>query len=126
MTVEVSPTVTTPGTTTQEQQTIARMFTFDAFQQVKISAIVADVVTESGSNSPVPGAAQPTPSPANIKIKAYLLALNAQDALVLKNMQDSGAIFDIVLRSPTSNELFDISPITEEYLLQRYKLQIPR
>ncbi len=124
--VEVSPTLTTPGTTTQEQQTITRLFTFDALQRVKISAIVADVVTESGSTATVPGEAQPTPSPANIKIKAYLLALNAQDALVLKNMRDSGAIFDIVLRSPTSNELFDISPITEEYLLQRYKLQIPR
>lgn len=126
MTVEVSPTLTTPGASNQEQQKITRMFTFDAFQRIKISAIVADVVTESGSSSPVPGAAQPTPSPANIKIKAYLLALNAQDALVLKNMRDSGAIFDIVLRSPTSNELFDISPVTEEYLLQRYKLQIPR
>jgi hypothetical protein len=69
---------------------------------------------------------EPTPNPSSIKVKAYLLALNPQDALVLKNMRDEGAIFDIVLRSPTSNVLFDVSPVTVEYLLQRYELQIPK
>jgi Flp pilus assembly protein CpaB len=127
ITVEVSPTNTAPGVgTTTEQQPEQRMFTIDAFQRVQISAIVADVITQSGSSASVPGQAQPTPAPSNIKIKAYLLALDAQDALVLKNLRDAGAIFDIVLRSPTSNELFDVSPVTEEYLLQRYNLQIPR
>jgi Flp pilus assembly protein CpaB len=128
MTVEVSPTNITPAIvgTSQEQQKISRLFTFDAFQQVQISAIVADVVTESGSNTSLTSGAQPTPNPVNIKVKAYLLALNTQDALVLKNMLDAGAVFDIVLRSPTSNELFDVSPVTEEYLLQRYQLQIPK
>jgi Flp pilus assembly protein CpaB len=128
MTVEVSPTLITPGAggTAQEQQTITRLFTFDALQRVQISAVVADVVAESGTNTNPPAGAQPTPNPANIRIKAYLLTLNAQDALVLKNMRDAGATFDIVLRSPTSNELFDISPVTEEYLWQRYELKIPR
>ena len=126
MTVEVSPTLTTPGTGTTEEEKLSRLFTFDAFQRVKISAIVADVVASSGSTTPTQGQAQPTPNPASVKVKAYLLALNAQDALVLKNMRDAGAVFDIVLRSPTSNELFDISPVTVDYLLQRYKLQIPR
>jgi hypothetical protein len=127
ITVEVSPTNTTPGVgTTNEQQPEERLFTFDAFQRVQISAIVADVITQSGSSASVPGQAQPTPAPSSIKIKAYLLALDSQDALVLKHLRDAGAIFDIVLRSPTSNELFDVSPVTEEYLLQRYNLQIPR
>jgi Flp pilus assembly protein CpaB len=128
MTVEVSPTVTTAGggTTTAGQQPIAQLFTFDAFQRVQITAIVADVITESGSTTPTQGGAQPTPNPANVHIRAYLLALNAQDALVLKNMRDVGATFDIVLRSPTSNGLFDVSPVTEEYLIQRFQLQIPR
>jgi len=128
MTVEVTPTNTTPGvgTTAEEEKAISRLFTFDAFQRVQISAIVADVVQAQGSTTPTQGEAQPTPSPANIKVRAYLLALNSQDALVLKNMRDAGATFDIVLRSPTSNELFDVSPVTVEYLLQRYELQIPR
>ena len=128
LTVEVSPTLTTPGVgaTNQQEEKIMRLFTFDAFQRVQISAVVVEVVAEEGSSSPLQGQAQPTPNPVNVKIKAYLLAMNAQDALVLKNLRDAGAVFDIVLRSPTSNQLFDISPVTEEYLLQRYKLQIPR
>jgi len=128
MTMEVSPTITTPGigTTTEGQQPIARTFTFDAFQRVQITAIVADVIAESGSSTSVVGEAQPTPNPADIRVRAYLLALNAQDALVLKHMRDTGANFDIVLRSPTSNELFEVSPVTEEYLIQRFELQTPR
>jgi Flp pilus assembly protein CpaB len=125
MTVEVSPTTIAPATgTAGQQEAITRLFTFDAFQRVKITAIVADVVAESGSTTP--GEAQPTPNPADIRVRAYLLAMTAQDALVLKHMRDTGAIFDFVLRSPSSNELFEVSPVTVEYLLQRFKLQIPR
>jgi pilus assembly protein CpaB len=128
MTVEVTPTNTTAGvgTTASEAPAIKRMFTFDAFQRVQISAIVADVITQEGATAPTEGGAQPTPSPSNLRFRAYLLALKSQDALVLKHMRDSGAVFDIVLRSPTSNELFDVSPVTVDYLLQRFELQIPR
>ena len=126
--VQVTPTTVTPGTTTsgEQEEKITRLFTFDALQRVEISAVVADIVTQSGSQTPVEGNAQPTPNPANIKVKAYLFALTAQDALVLKNLKDAGATFDIVLRSPTSIELFEVSPVTVEYLIQRYELQIPK
>jgi pilus assembly protein CpaB len=128
LTVEISPTTIAPapGATTGSEQVITRQFTFDAIQHVQISAIVADVLNESSSTPPTQGGVEPTPNPSSIKVKAYLLALNPQDALVLKNMRDEGAIFDIVLRSPTSNVLFDVSPVTVEYLLQRYELQIPK
>jgi pilus assembly protein CpaB len=128
MTVEVSPTTTTPGfgTTTEGQQPVPRTLTFDAFQRIHITAIVADVIAQPESNTATQGGAQPTPAPSNIKIRAYLLALSPQDALVLKHMLDTGANFDFVLRSPTSNELFDVSPVTEEYLIQRFELQTPR
>jgi hypothetical protein len=129
MTVEVSPTTIAPVPgTNQQPQNITRLFTFDANQHLSLTAIVADVVTQENTASNVPlqtGNAQPTPSP-QVKIKAYLLAMKAQDALVLKHMRDFGATFDFVLRSPTSNELFDISPVTVEYLLQRYQLKLPR
>jgi Flp pilus assembly protein CpaB len=127
MTVEVTPTTTTGiATGNQEAQKISRLFTFDAFQRVQVTAMVVDVVTEQGSTTPTQGGAQPTPNPANVHVRAYLLALNAQDALVLKNMRDLGANFDFVLRSPTSNQLFNVSPVTVDYLLQRFQLQIPR
>ncbi len=126
ITVEVTPTNTTGAPTSQDEQPVSRLFTFDALQRVQVSAIVVEVTNEQGTTTPTQGGAQPTPNPADTRVKAYLLAINAQDALVLKNMRDAGAVFDIVLRSPTSNELFDTSPVTEEYLLQRYELQIPR
>jgi hypothetical protein len=126
MTVEVTPTTIAPalGTTTEQEEKITRLFTFDAFQRVQISAIVADVVAESGTTAE--GAAQPTPNPADIRVRAYLLAMTPQEALVLKHMRDTGAVFDIVLRSPTSNELFDVNPVTVDYLLQRYELTVPK
>jgi hypothetical protein len=128
MQVEITPTRITAGaTTTEEQQTtINRLFTFDAMQRVTVSAVVADVVTDSNATTPVEGEAQPTPNPADVRVRAYLLVLSPQDALVLKHMRDAGATFDIVLRSPTSNELFELSPVTVEYLIQRYELTIPK
>jgi Flp pilus assembly protein CpaB len=126
MTVEISPTsiAPAPGVNNTNEEKLTRTFTFDALQRVQISAIVADVVKETETTNN--GEAQPTPNPADMRVRAYLFALNPQDALVLKNMIDVGATFDIVLRSPTSNVLFDVSPVTEEYLLQRYELQIPK
>lgn len=128
LTVEITPTSTTPGVVAgqEQEQTITRLFTFDAFQRVQVSAIVAEVINQESNTTPTQGQAQPTPSPSNVRVRAYLLAMNSQDALVLKNLRDAGATFDIVLRSPTSNELFTVSPVTVEYLLQRYELQIPR
>lgn len=125
MTVAASPTNTLAIGGTAGQQAEEHTFTFDAFQRIQITAIVADVVTQSESSN-TPGQAQPTPNPADIRVRAYLLAVNAQDALVLKNMRDAGANFDFVLRSPTSNELFEVSPVTEEYLVQRFMLQLPK
>ena len=55
-----------------------------------------------------------------------LLALDPQDALVLKHLKDSGAIVDIVLRSPTSRQLFELEPVMPEYLVDRYKLEFER
>ena len=65
---------------------------------------------------------QSTQQQVQTKIKAYLLAMDPQDALVLKHFKDSGANFDIVLRSPTSNQLFDQAPVTSKYLIDRYQL----
>jgi pilus assembly protein CpaB len=53
-----------------------------------------------------------------------LLALNPQDALLLKHLVDTGATFDIVLRSPNSTQLFELEPIISEYLIDKYQLDI--
>jgi pilus assembly protein CpaB len=131
--VEVLPA--TGETTAQEQQTISKLFTFDAMQRVVIQAIIADVVQEEGtapvaatvvqdgSGTPVP---TPTPNPGARNVRAYLLAVSPQDALVLKHLRDAGGNFDIVLRSPTSKEEFELSPVMSDYLNDRYELKIEK
>jgi pilus assembly protein CpaB len=55
-----------------------------------------------------------------------LLALSPQDALVLKHLKDSGAVIDIVLRAPTSNQNFELDPVMPDYLIDRYRLEVTR
>ena len=113
---------TTAAVTGEEEEPQTRLFTFDAYQRIQLTAIVVDIVMEEAD---VPeGEPQPTPSPAEVNVRAYLLALTAQDALVLKHLVDSGADFDLVLRSPSSTELFELTPVTVDYLLERYQLEI--
>ncbi len=112
--------VTTVEGTEEELQT--RTFTFDAYQRIQLTAIVADVVMEE--TQAAEGQPQPTPQPSQVNLRAYLLALNAQDALVLKHLVDMGANFDLVLRNPASTELFELTPVTVEYLLERYQLEV--
>jgi Flp pilus assembly protein CpaB len=112
----------------EAQNTEARLFTWDVLEKIQISAIVVEIVAtdENAAQQAVPGQAQPTPRPQDVKVQAYLLALSPQDAAILKNLVDSGAQFDIVLRSPTSNELFGVIPVTSEYLIEKFQLEVSR
>jgi Flp pilus assembly protein CpaB len=116
----------------EEEQTETRLFTFNAFQRIEVTAQVLEVLEEQQTAIPVPTtgegeapAAQTTAAQPDQRIRAYLLALAPQDALVLKHLKDAGAQFDIVLRSPTSNQLFELTPVIEEYLIDRYQLEVP-
>ncbi len=114
----------------REGDTVSRVLTFDAFQRLEITAMVVDIVQqEQRSASPVPAGEgtpqpQPTPQPSDVRVRAYLLALNPQDALLLKHLKDTGATFDFVLRAPTSNQLFELQTVTSDYLIDRYELSI--
>ena len=55
--------------------------------------------------------------------RALLLALDPQDALVLKYFRDAGAAVDLALRSPAAQGPFEVTPVDDEYLLQRYRIQ---
>lgn len=119
---------------TQEPQT--ELFTFDAIQRIEIAAMVVDVVQTqqqaAGAQVQLPGQVegtpQPTPTPSRQQINAVaiLLAMSPQDALVLKHLKDAGGVFDIVLRAPTSNQLFELEPVWDEYLIDRYELEVER
>jgi Flp pilus assembly protein CpaB len=123
--------------TGQEQKTETRYFTFPALQRVGVTAIVVDVLDQQQNNSnPVTSASAnvsadeplptPTPEPKNVRTKSYLLAVSPQDAMVLKNLIDAGGKFDFVLRNPTSTELWDLSPVMREYIVERYQLKLAK
>lgn len=109
--------------TTGDEELQLETITFDAFQKVSITAMIAEIILEKNEEGEVidPYA---TPSPDQVKIKAYLLALNPQDALVLKHLNDIGAEFDLVLRAPTSNDVFELEPVYDEFLNDYFGLEI--
>jgi len=108
------------------QEASKQTYTFNALQRVQVTAMVVEIIQENG-NAPIPvekGATTQTSNSEN-KVRAYLLALNPQDALVIKHLKDIGADFDIVLRAPTSSQLFDFTTVTSQYLIDRYELVKP-
>jgi pilus assembly protein CpaB len=114
-------------TTDQEEEPKTRTFTVDIMQKISVTALVLDVVQEEESNTNTEEnliQSNNQQSPKNVTIKAYLLALAPQDALVLKHFKDTGAIFDFVLRAPTSTLQFDLTPVTDEYIIEFYGLEI--
>ena len=118
------------SSTTDEEKT-GRKFTFDAMQAVEISAIIADITYEENQTlgplvpeSEVDSQEVASQQPASVKIKAYLLALSPQDALVMKHLLDSGASFDLVLRSASPPIYFDLDPVYEEYIVEKYELEV--
>jgi Flp pilus assembly protein CpaB len=123
------------GEATQPEDTL---FTFDALQRVQISAMIVEIVQSRSSGGTLSsggssltgegGTPQPTPTPApsQVQTKSVLLALSPQDALVLKHLKDAGATFDIVLRAPSSSQLFEAQPVSPQYLMDRYKLEVSK
>ncbi|MEL7625507.1 MAG: Flp pilus assembly protein CpaB [Anaerolineaceae bacterium] len=113
-------------TQTEPTEPQMRTFTVDTMQKVGITALVLEVIEDENTATNLqPGqtGADTIVKPKS-KILAYLLALKPQDALVLKHLKDTGAIFDIVLRAPTSTVQFDLTPVTEEYIIEFYGLEI--
>ena len=119
------PQDTTAPTTDNPQEKVSRSFTFDAFQKTGITGIVMDIIVDKNQTNQLQTTQNQGDVPRDrMVIRAYMLAMNPQDALVLKHFKDSGAVFDLVLRSPTSTQSFDLIPVTEEYIVELYGLQI--
>jgi len=115
--------ITTTGESEEPQM---RTFTLDALQKVEVTALVLEVIQdEQKTAAPLEGeVAQETAPRSSARIRAYLFALTPQDALILKHLKDTGAKFDIVLRAPTSTVQFELTPVTEEYIIEFYGLEI--
>lgn len=110
-------------TTGEQKEPETRTFTVDSMQKVGITAMILEVISEDEQPSLV-GSGDNEVDSVNTRIRAYLLALNPRDALILKHLKDTDAIFDIVLRAPTSTIQFNLTPVTEEYIIEYYGLEI--
>ncbi len=53
---------------------------------------------------------------------AYILALDAQDALVLKYLRDAGAIMDLAVRNVADESEHATQPVDLPYLIDKYQL----
>lgn len=117
-----------PTTDTGEQpEPQTRTFTVDSMQKVSVTAMVLEIIEDEGGTSTdlLPGqTGSETIVKPKTRARAYLLALDPQDALILKHLKDTDAIFDIVLRAPTSEVQFDLTPVTEDYIIEYYGLEI--
>jgi Flp pilus assembly protein CpaB len=82
------------------------LVTFSGLQNVIITAMVVQGATE-GQGGVVQG---------------VMLAVSEQDALVLKNLKDAGAILDVVLRAPGVEQPFTTEPVDGDYLIRRYRI----
>lgn len=111
--------------TSGEEEAEKETITFNAFQKVSITAMIAEIILEELAEGEVPDP-YATPSPSQVRIKAYLLALDPQDALVLKHLRDTGAQFDIVLRSPTSDVQLELEPVYSEFLNDYFGLEVEK
>lgn len=89
-------------------------YTFTGLQRVSISAVVMP-----------PGAFSADGKIRGDKFRpeAILLALEPQDALVLKHLKDNDGVFDIVLRAPEDEQEFETTPVDAPYLEKRYNLR---
>ena len=121
-TVPDNTTTTTTTTDGTPEEPVERTFTVDAFQKVGVTALVLEVVETDTPVLQGQNAGEVTVT--STRTVSYLLALNPQDALVLKHLKDTDAIFDIVLRAPTSTTQFELTPVTQEYIIEFYGLEI--
>jgi Flp pilus assembly protein CpaB len=127
----------------EEEREETRFVTFNAMQAIELEAVIVNVTyEEENQEAAVPLASVSSEEdegtegeeessqqiqerrPSSINVRAYLLALHPQDALVLKHLLDLGAQFDMVLRAPDNDTIFDLVPVVPDYITDRFDLEI--
>lgn len=89
------------------------LVTMMLLQDVKVAAVIRDRAADPSK----PGATGGAP-------RAFLLALDPQDALTVKYFRDNGAGLDLALRSPAAPEgPFNVLIVDGDYVMQRFKLR---
>ncbi len=63
---------------------------------------------------------------ARTKITGLVLAVDPQDAVILRYFVDANARLSIDLRSPELKSVFDVVPVTINYLADKFGIQVPK
>ena len=111
------------------------LVTFEALQNQEITAIVlpgsaTEAVGGLGGIGGMVGSADVAESMGGeggvneVAGRVILLAVDPQDALVLKYLKDAGGILDFALRVPTNEQFMRTEPVTEDYLADRYRIEV--
>ncbi len=74
----------------------------------------------------VEAAASGDPAQARREIVGLVLAVDPQDAVILRYFVDANARISIDLRSPQLTTIFEVVPVTVNFLADRYGIQVPR
>jgi len=106
------------GAAEEDPEADSEPVTFTALQKLNITGIIVRVINEEETPE------NTTPKRDEVVVDAYLIALDPQDALVLKYIRDAGGNFDFVIRAPTSTGLFELTPVTSKYIKELYGLDL--
>jgi len=111
--------------TSDEEQGImgtGKLVTFSALQNQEITGIV---LTSIGAET---AAMLETMTGGDVgtegQEKIILLAVDPQDALLLKHLKDAGGIVDFALRAPTNEQFMRTEPVMQDYLIDRYQMAL--
>jgi Flp pilus assembly protein CpaB len=95
-------------------------YTFGALQNATIVGIVRGAGAGKDKAQPLTGG-QTGGSPIGAD-SSYVLALEPQDALVLKYLRDAGAVMDLALRNATDEIDHEMRAVDLLYLIDKYQL----
>jgi len=117
---------TAPEEEGREERSQPELITFYTIQNVEVVAIkYASGEMSSGARprlSPSSGGKDEAAQAASIP-QALLIALDPQDALILKHLLDRGdVLISMVMRAPTNDQLFETQPVDQDYVYDRYRL----
>jgi hypothetical protein len=84
-----------------------------------------DIPVVKTLNEPLQSSVNNTQASARGKINGLVVAVDPQDAVTLKYYLDSGANVSIAVRPPRLTAIFQIIPVTLNYLADKFGLKIP-
>lgn len=86
-------------------------------QNVPVVKVLEEIEQSSGTSSV---------ETARRKVVGLVLAVEPQDAVILRYFIDANARMSIDLRSPELKSVFDVVPVTINYLADKFGIQVPK